>query len=698
MDVLNINKNKYNLKNFKILENIGKGSFSSVYKVQSTDGEALACKKISNNEPEIEKKIIQEIEILEIMSSHPNSMKFYGYEKPQKNEIVIFFELLNKDFKSLHSQKNSIFEENFEIYFQQLIFFFSYMQKKGILHRDIKPSNISLDFKGRIKVFDFGVSEIISRIEDTIPIAGTLNYLSPELYEAYRSKKDCINLKQKIDKNMTIRTSHRIKCSKVFKSDVFSLGLTLLYLLNFYPKNKRDEKINSNFFQTFLDSSLKAFIEKKDKIDVRYKQLIGKMLEILPENRPDMIEIEDYLLYSFYCPLDHYFPFELNSFLEDTFINDKAFPKISNDVDFEKNNLIFFQEELVRAIKIPESFLSIFKEHKSINLDSILQEINQPDMKKEDFLRIQELLTDNFKEKIIFESLIYVYTMECNFYKNINRSLMKNSEISYFNFLNAIFKTKTSSKYQVTNSIVFRSLCIPKNNDYDSMTTRCEYVVGIHYYWPAFTSTSKEESNSIENFLQKKANKDTYNFFLFKINLNLANKNNKFDVSKISLFKKENEILILPYFGFKVLQNKPIKIGDINVCAIEISENSEYDCPKQIIWFDPEIDNKENKKYLDTIKKNLGISTILTFKALKEAYEFIKITKEFDFLVISCGSKGKEFFDLIKEEKHVKNLIVFCFDVEKHRKWFNKEKYEKYAGIFKQYRSFECYLPYYAYD
>ena len=71
---------------------------------------------------------------------------------------------------------------------------------QGILHRDLKPANVMIDGRGRARITDFGLAELVGKIGGAEISAGTPAYMAPE---------------QRAGKAVTVR------------SDLYSMGLVL---------------------------------------------------------------------------------------------------------------------------------------------------------------------------------------------------------------------------------------------------------------------------------------------------------------------------------------------------------------------------------------------------------------------------------------------------------------------------------------
>jgi len=98
-------------------------------------------------------------------------------------------------------------EEEAFVYIFQTLLALDYLHKRSIIHRDIKTENLLLDYKGNIKLCDFGSSvTTIQKDMKRTTYCGTIDTIAPEV--ARNEGYDC-------------------------KADVWSTGIVVLELLDF---------------------------------------------------------------------------------------------------------------------------------------------------------------------------------------------------------------------------------------------------------------------------------------------------------------------------------------------------------------------------------------------------------------------------------------------------------------------------------
>jgi|TARA_B110001469_G_scaffold126877_1_gene145766 serine/threonine protein kinase len=219
------------LNNYNIKENIGNGSFGSVFKcINNIDQHTYALKIIKLIEHD---KILREVRLMATFD-HPNIIKYYCSwidnsmtldNSDSDNELesdqslvqlnylenyylFIQMELCNESLERYLYE--SVFDYNKRILiFKSIINGLDYLHSNNIIHRDLKPSNILFDSNNNIKISDFGMSiKKHSNTKDTFTgsdIFGTYLYCAPEI------------LKDN---------------SYSYKSDIYSIGIILFELLN----------------------------------------------------------------------------------------------------------------------------------------------------------------------------------------------------------------------------------------------------------------------------------------------------------------------------------------------------------------------------------------------------------------------------------------------------------------------------------
>ena len=157
---------------------------------------------------------------------------------------------------------------------EQAVSALAFAQQEGVCHRDIKPQNILIWQNGRVKLADFGsANEYIEKSEvQTLTLQGTPMYLSPELREYYSTPE---------------RQRPRKPRYNPYKSDVYSLALTALYLLQLSPA----------FGLTRIEGLQEA--TRKQVADLRashtMKEILISMFACEESMRPDCIMMKQLL-------------------------------------------------------------------------------------------------------------------------------------------------------------------------------------------------------------------------------------------------------------------------------------------------------------------------------------------------------------------------------------------------------------------
>lgn len=273
------------LLSYTILSELGRGAFSTVYKVKYIpNGEIFCLKKITqkkNNHKFNEVKILQSIH-------HPHLIKFissfvddnYLYIVMEYCEYGDLYTLL----KSVRKKGIYIMEDVLWDIAYQTLLGLEYIHNKQIIHRDIKLLNIFMNKDKIIKIGDLGMSKLFKKKELMQSRVGTPLYLPPELVK-----------KEKYD----------------FKVDIWSFGCSLYHLSKCHPPFNEENMIKlghaivndtppslpdiySEAFKGFLSllmskqkenrpSSSEALCYIPDKIKEKYK------VKIMSAISPDLI-------------------------------------------------------------------------------------------------------------------------------------------------------------------------------------------------------------------------------------------------------------------------------------------------------------------------------------------------------------------------------------------------------------------------
>ncbi|KAK3735941.1 hypothetical protein QZH41_013938, partial [Actinostola sp. cb2023] len=194
------------LNQYKLMDEIGKGSYGVVRLCYSEfDQSNYAMKIISKkrimrkaglrrpNErgknPGLE-NLQREIAILKKMD-HPNIVRLYEVlDDPAEDNLYLGNNLENIYLLEVMEVPGpQLPQEDARNYFRDLLLGIEYLHYQKIVHRDIKPSNLLLGDNGRIKIADFGVSDVFDGDDALLSkTAGSPAFMSPESLQTTRDK------------------------------------------------------------------------------------------------------------------------------------------------------------------------------------------------------------------------------------------------------------------------------------------------------------------------------------------------------------------------------------------------------------------------------------------------------------------------------------------------------------------------------
>ncbi len=93
---------------------------------------------------------------------------------------------------------------------------------------------------------------------------------------------------------------------------------------------------------------------------------------------------------------------------------------------------------------------------------------------------------------------------------------------------------------------------------------------------------------------------------------------------------------------------------------------------REVVWYDPNIDNEENSEYVRALKDTAGFFLYAT-SSTDEALMALRRQKEgTEYRAITAGRGGKDFVSRLRKELVHCRVLVFCFNVEEHSIWTGK--------------------------
>jgi serine/threonine protein kinase len=272
------------LDTFRIVRLIGKGGMGEVYEayeemlnrkvalkiiaIESPSGKQGSV-PLSHNQQEIIRSFISEGQALAKLN-HPNVVTIYRLGVWQKIHYIAMEYVEGRSLKTYISRGEVNLNYALEI-FENIVSGVKALHEKNIIHRDLKPKNILISKDKKVKIVDFGISEIQREAQSpnaSGKIVGSVFYIPPEV----------INGKP-----------------ATLKSDLWNLGVILYEMLTtekpFYGETPEE------ILRKAKEKEVAFPLAKKIFIPEMIQKFVLKMCARLPENRYQTIqEIEQDLM------------------------------------------------------------------------------------------------------------------------------------------------------------------------------------------------------------------------------------------------------------------------------------------------------------------------------------------------------------------------------------------------------------------
>ena len=252
------------ISGFQVEEEIGRGGMGVVYKAKQLNLERHVALKILSDELSRDSDFVDHFfrEARSAASlSHPNIVQ--AFDAGATAEGIYYFAMELIEGETLENrierdgQLNPKTARGIAVKIADALNYA--WDKQKLSHGDIKPDNIILNSSGGAKLADLGLAKSIHE-EHSGDIMATPLYAPPEV------------IKGELDKIG-------------FKSDMYSFGATLYHMLAGVPPFLEDDPDHA--LKRHLEDTHTQLIEFNSDISSKFSELVDKLLEKDPDDRPD---------------------------------------------------------------------------------------------------------------------------------------------------------------------------------------------------------------------------------------------------------------------------------------------------------------------------------------------------------------------------------------------------------------------------
>ena len=168
---------------YKILEEVGSGGMSHVYKAQDLKLNRYVAVKVLKNEFSRDRNFVTKFRIEAQASaglSHPNIVNVYDVVEEDGHYFIVMEFVDGITLKEYIEENGRLNMDKALDISLQIASGLEEAHEHHIIHRDIKPQNIIVSRNGNVKVTDFGIAKAATSNTLTSGAMGSVHYISPE--------------------------------------------------------------------------------------------------------------------------------------------------------------------------------------------------------------------------------------------------------------------------------------------------------------------------------------------------------------------------------------------------------------------------------------------------------------------------------------------------------------------------------------
>ena len=170
------------LNRYELLERIGSGGFSTVYRARDHKmGREVAIKAVRRTDEFSDRATLEARAAAKL--GHAHIVTVFELAEDE-DEVYLVSELVRGETLGARIASGSLSDRDGLEIATQTLEALEHAHDRGVIHRDIKPDNIMLtgDRPPRVKVMDFGIAQLenTQRLTRQGDVLGTIAYMSPE--------------------------------------------------------------------------------------------------------------------------------------------------------------------------------------------------------------------------------------------------------------------------------------------------------------------------------------------------------------------------------------------------------------------------------------------------------------------------------------------------------------------------------------